>query len=289
MKRTFGEVYRSSVKSDLSDELVNTYLQRPVAGLVTYALASLPVTPNQVTLVSTLCGIAGGVALMAEPAQLLPAALLFYLKDIFDSADGQLARATGQFSRRGRFWDSLGDYAVNAMLFAGIAAALVHEGAAPVWALLISVAGWLGVNLRVSYQVFYQTSYLHHFGAYETNRVTEELREEDLAQDALTVRLQKTFLFLYGWQDRLIAAIDAACRRMRGRPAADAWYTDRTGLRFNSLFGMGSEFVALALCLASGSLHAYLLVTLVGFNAVWGAAIVYRLFFALRNSSSIMK
>ncbi len=289
MKRTFAQVYRASIKSDISDELVNTYLQRPAAGLVTYVLALLPVTPNQVTLVSTLCGIAGGAALIAKPAQLLPAALLFYLKDIFDSADGQLARATGQFSRRGRFWDSLGDFAVNGALFAGIAAALVHEGMAPVWALVLSLTGWLGVNLRVSYQVFYQTSYLHHLGAYETNRVTEELRDEDLAQDALTVLLQKIFIVLYGWQDRLIAALDAACRNRRGDPPADAWYTDKTGLRFNSLFGMGSEFVALAVCLAAGSLHAYLLVTLGGFNALWGAAIVYRLFFALRNSSSIMK
>jgi hypothetical protein len=283
------EQYRASVKSDLSDELVNTYLQRPVAGVITYAAASLPVSPNQVTLVSTVCGCAGGVILMMQTPALAAAAVLFYLKDILDSVDGQLARATRQFSRRGRFWDSLGDFAVNVVLFAGICTALIRDGSPPVLAFLLSLAGWCCVCLRISYQVFYQTSYLHHEGAYLTNRVSEELREEDLALDAVTVRLQKIFLCLYGWQDRLIAAIDARCRTQRGTPPTDAWYTDRTGLRFNSLFGMGTEFVVLTLCCAAGSIHAYVLMTLVGFNIVWGGAIGYRFFCAFRNSSSMIK
>ena len=71
-------------------------------------------------------------------------------------------------------------------------------------------------------------------------------------------------------------------------PAVD-WYADGTGLRFNSLFGLGSEFVAMTVCFGAGSLHAYLYVTLGAFNALWAAAIVYRFFFALRNSSSIIK
>ncbi len=289
MRPTFRELYRSSIKSDISDELANTYLQRPVAGVITYIAASTPVTPNQVTLLSTLSGIAGGIVLMTHPPSLASAAALLYLKDILDSVDGQLARATRQFSRRGRFWDSLGDFAVNCVLFAGICIALIGEGSPPARAFFLSLAGWCCVSLRVSYQVFYQTSYLHHHGAYSTNRVTEELRDEDLAGDVLTLLLQKIFLLLYGWQDRLIAALDARCRHMRGDPPIDAWYTDKAGLRINALFGMGTEFVAVTLCFAAGSLHSYLLITLVGFNVVWGAAILYRLLFAFRNSSSIRK
>jgi hypothetical protein len=249
----------------------------------------LPITPNQVTLISTLCGVAGGIMLMLPSPALTPAAILLYLKDILDSVDGQLARATRQFSRRGRFWDSLGDFAVNGVLFAGIGMALITEGAPVLAAVIVSIAGWCSVNLRVSYQVFYQTSYLHHLGAYETNRVSEELRDEDLTTDPLTLALQRLFLLLYGWQDRLVAGLDAACRTRRGDPRAVDWYTDRTGLRFNSLFGMGSEFVALTVCFAAGSLHSYLAVTLAGFNALWGMAILYRFFFALRSSSSMIK
>jgi phosphatidylglycerophosphate synthase len=289
MTRSFTALYRASIKSDESDELVNTFLQRPVAGVITYIAALLPISPNQVTLLSTLSGIAGGVALMVYPPAFTAAALLLYLKDILDSVDGQLARATTQFSRRGRFYDSLGDFAVNLVVFAGICLALIGEGTPPAFALFLSLAGFVCVNLRVSYQVFYQTSYLHYRGAYAMNRVSEELRHEDRDVDTFTLLLQRMFLVLYGWQDRFVAALDARCRAQHGDPPAVAWFTDRTGLSFNRFFGMGTEFVALTVCCAVGSLHAYVLATLIGFNALWGAAIVYRFFFALRNSSSMTK
>lgn len=49
--------YRKSLKSNLSDELVNIYLLRPAAGLIVRVLYPTPVTPNQVTIVSTVAGI----------------------------------------------------------------------------------------------------------------------------------------------------------------------------------------------------------------------------------------
>jgi len=38
--------YKNSVKSDISDELVNVYLQRPLAGIVTRAVYFTPITPT---------------------------------------------------------------------------------------------------------------------------------------------------------------------------------------------------------------------------------------------------
>ena len=49
--------YRDSVKSDKSDELINTYLLRPIAGVIVWALYYTPITPNQVTIISILSGI----------------------------------------------------------------------------------------------------------------------------------------------------------------------------------------------------------------------------------------
>jgi phosphatidylglycerophosphate synthase len=290
MNVSFRSLYRASVKSRCSDELVNTYLQRPAAALVTYGCAFTPVTPNQLTLVSTLFGVASAVMLAVDPPMLVAAGACAYLKDLFDSADGQLARATARYSRRGRFWDSIGDFAVNMLLSAGFFFALRHEAMGAAAAFVLSLSAWLCLTLRVSYQVFYQTSYLHLRGTYELNRVSEEVRPEDRAEaDRLTLLLQKIFLALYGWQDSLIAGLDARSRRRAGNPDDESWYADRTGLRFNSLFGMGTDFVALALCLAAGSVDAYLIASLGVFNLLWASAIVYRFFFALRSSSSSLK
>jgi len=46
--------YSASIKSNISDEPVNVYLQRPIAGLVVRLLFNTPVTPNQVTFISTI-------------------------------------------------------------------------------------------------------------------------------------------------------------------------------------------------------------------------------------------
>lgn len=283
--------YIDSIKSNVSDELVNVFLQRPIAGIFTRILFPTSATPNQVTLVSTLFGIAGGI-LLGTSTSLAAAGICFYLKDIFDSVDGQLARVKNQYSRRGRFWDSLGDFIVNVFLFGGIffylktSSGLLHSHWYWVEAALLCVLGFFSVNFRVSYQVYYQTMFLHLLEnpperkeKYENNRATEELRREDLSQDNLTLTLQKIFLALYGWQDKAIVDIDRWC--IGGKNDAGAlhrWYSSSPALRFNKLFGMGTEFVTLTVCFLLGSVWTYILFTLVVYNFLWLGAILYRKF-----------
>jgi phosphatidylglycerophosphate synthase len=236
-------------------------------------------------MISILFGIAGGMLLALPDKQLTVAALCFYLKDIFDSADGQLARAKRLFSRRGRFLDSIGDFIVDLFLFGGIFVFLQRDGTSLFISLPVSVVGFLGISLRVSYHVFYQTSFLHYAQQYQTNRITEELRDEDYRENVTTVRLQKIFLLLYGWQDRCMLRLDAWCS---GKDALDdtiraAWYQDTGALRLSGLLGFGTEFVVLTLCLLLGSVSGYLFFTILFFNAVWLGAIVYRKYFLTRR------
>ncbi len=279
--------YKASIKSDKSDEWINVYLQRPLAGIITRAVYFTSVTPNQLTVVSILFGVAGGVLLALPDKLLTAAALCFYLKDIFDSADGQLARAKQLFSRRGRFLDSIGDFIVNVFLFGGIFVFLHRGGTSLLISLPMSIAGFLGISLRVSYHVFYQTSFLHYAQQYQTNRITEELRDEDYEEDAATVRLQKIFLVLYGWQDRCMLRLDAWCSGKEGLDDSLrlAWYQDTSALHLSGLLGFGTEFVVLTLCLLLGSVSAYLFFTIIFFNAVWIGAIVYRKFILRRRIS----
>ncbi len=289
----FPYSYKNSIKSDISDELVNVYLQRPLAGLVTRSVYFTPITPNQLTIIGVLFGVAGGIFLGRNDAHFTAAAVCFYLKDIFDSADGQLARAKHLYSRRGRFLDSLGDYVVDLFLFGGIFFCLHRNGVPLATALLVSLAGFLGISLRVSYHVFYQTSYLHFQKRYVNNRVTEELRGEDYLGDAVTIRLQKIFYFLYGWQDRLMDRLDEWClgNKKREDTALEArWFQDRTGLLLGGFLGFGTEFVLLTACLLLGNIQLYLFFTLVVLNCLWLTAILYRkVFLRVRISSERIK
>ena len=274
--------YKNSVKSDVSDELVNVYLQRPLAGIVTRVAYFTSITPNQLTIIGVLFGIAGGILLGGHNAPLAAAAVCFYLKDIFDSADGQLARAKQLYSRRGRFLDSIGDYIVDLFLFGGIFAFLLRNGVEVLPALLVGLVGFLGISLRVSYHVFYQTSYLHQEKQYHINRITEEPREEDYHEDATTIRLQKIFYLLYGWQDRLMTRLDSWCwgdLERRDESAITEWYRDAVGLRLGGFLGFGTEFVLLTICLLLNNIQLYLFFSMIVLNCVWISAILYRRFF----------
>lgn len=270
--------YESSVKSRTSDELINTYAVRPAAGLIVRGLYGTPVTPNQVTLAATAAGLAAA-ALYLQGTPLLTAAagICLTLKDTLDSADGQLARAKGMFSRAGRFLDSIGDFVVNLAVFAAIGAALARGGAWPA-APVLCLAGFIGISLRVSYHVFYQSSYLHLQNAYTGNRTSEEIRAEDAPEDTLTRGLHRTFLVLYGWQDALIARVDASCRGKapRGPEADRSWYGDETGVRLSGFLGLGTELFALTVFSLVDRLDLYLLFNALGMNLVLLVCIAYR-------------
>lgn len=270
--------YEASVKSDVSDELVNTYILRPAAGLLVRTLFRKRVTPNQVTLAAIASGLAAAVLYwQGTPPLTAVAGLCLTAKDLLDSADGQLARAKGMFSRAGRFLDSIGDFAVNLAVFTAIAVAMVGSGSGP-GALLLCLCAFLGISLRVSYHVFYQTSFLHLRNAYTGNRTSEEVRAEDANEDRLTALLHRTFLILYRWQDAFIARLDAACRGRSGpsRMADERWYGDVTGVRLSGFLGLGTELLVLMICSVIDRLDAYLWINVGGMNLVWLLCVAYR-------------
>jgi phosphatidylglycerophosphate synthase len=275
--------YNRSTKSDYSDELINSYLLRPLANLIVWAVYKTPVTPNQLTIAAILAGLGAAVFYLSGTQRATAwAGVLILVKDILDSADGQLARAKNQFSRRGRFLDSIGDFIVNAAVFGAIGWALNRASGS----LLISFAafaGFIGITLRVSYHVFYQTSYLHLQKRYAGNRTNEEITNEDRRQDALTVSMQRVYLALYGWQDRLMAGVDRWCRgNVVHESQQERWYDDRKGLLISGFLGFGTELTVLMLCSVLNALELYLVLNIVVMNGVLVLAVVYRRFLLRR-------
>lgn len=144
--------YRQSLKSDvLSDELINVYFIRPIAGLIVWALYYTPIKPNQVTIASILVGIiASFYYLKGTPDSYIIAGLFVTLKDLLDSADGQLARVRQCSSRIGRFLDSIGDFIVNVAVFGAIGWGLFTQSG-NWWIPMLAILSLAGITLRVSY------------------------------------------------------------------------------------------------------------------------------------------
>ena len=269
--------YKQSVKSDFSDERINVYVIRPVAGLLVKHLYRTPVTPNHLTIAATVVGL-GAACLYAlnMTVTTMLAGLTITLKDLLDSADGQLARAKNTYSRAGRFLDSISDFIVNLTVFAAITWGLSATGGESI-VYLYGILGFLGISLRVSYHVFYHTAYLHTRHNYDKNRLTEEIRSEDLTGDRVVLRLQSIYLVLYGWQDRLMLSLDGWCRRKKGLQE-EAWYGDRLGLRLTGFLGMGTELLLLTVCSLAGDLLLYFQLNIVLMNGLWLCSVLYRRF-----------
>jgi hypothetical protein len=280
--------YRNSIKSSVSDELINTYVLRPAAGIIVWGLFYTPITPNQVTAASVIAGLAAAfVYAQGTPDALFAAGLLVTLKDLPDSADGQLARAKRQYSRIGRFLDSIGDFIVDAAIF-GVLGWVLYRLERNPWLLVMAFLGFLGITFRVSYHVFYHSHYLHLQNTYENNRISEEVRGDDVKKGGWELMLQRLFQLLYGWQDRLVMRIDAwtagICFRatshdtfaQRDQRFLRRWYSDFTGLRLSGLLGFGTELCALTVCSLFNILKTYLYINLFLMNGVLIACVIYR-------------
>ncbi|MBI4428149.1 MAG: CDP-alcohol phosphatidyltransferase family protein [Ignavibacteriales bacterium] len=272
--------YRQSIKSDASDEVINTYLLRPIAGVFVKVLYNTPVTPNQVTIASTIAGLVAAVFyLQGQPQFVAAAGLMVTLKDILDSVDGQLARAKNQYTRTGRFLDSIGDFVADVAIFGAIGWMLFIENENPIM-LVWTWAGLTGITLRVSYHVFYHTSFLHLEQKYSQNRLIEEVLDEDLQGDPLALRLQRVFQIIYGWQDRLILRLDEWCRDgNREAKFLQRWYSDVRALRLSGFLGFGTELFLLMVCSVFNELELYLFLNVFVMNGVLAACVLYRRIF----------
>ncbi len=120
---TLKEEYQASLKSSDTEEWFDLHFHRPLGFLWAKLFEKLGVSPNAITVASIFMGVAGGVMLYFHQPDLAwlnwVGMLLITWADTFDSADGQLARMTQQYSRMGRILDGVsGDFWFAAIGFA---------------------------------------------------------------------------------------------------------------------------------------------------------------------------
>ena len=167
-------------------------------------------------------------------------ALFLYLKIFFDNVDGNLARVKGEVSRLGRFLDSLIDFIVSFLVYLVLTLRLVSETSNSLYWFLGGLA-FLSCLIHCSYFVFYLVQYTSISGTYLSNRADENITEEDNAAydrgelSTLVYFLQRSHVFLYGWQDKAIGWFDHLGKRLgsKSKPqrlSGNAWYGDKVFL-----------------------------------------------------------
>lgn len=275
--------YTQSLKSPEADELINLVVIRPLAGLLVRVLYTSRVTPTHLTTASLCAGIVAAALLFfseSNSCRLILAGSCITIKDILDSADGQLARARKEYSRFGRFFDSFVDVVVNALVFAALGF-IASASMEVLYSYVLACVAFLSTTLRVSYHVFYYVSFLHRRGTYENNRLNEESNSTDTSEDKATAFFHRFYLVVYGWQDRVMAAIDRRCAEGLSLTEDDIsrrWYEDRFALFLSGFQGLGTELFLLMLCVVSNNVLFYLHFNVLVLNGLWILSIAYRRF-----------
>lgn len=273
--------YRRTLKAPEIEERLDVWVFRPMAFLLVKLLAPTSVTPNQVTLLSIVVGVAAGWAIgLGTPVAMAWGALGVLLYNVLDCADGMLARVRQLRSPLGYVLDGLAGYIGTAALILGLGAAVVHRaGQYPLfwWTATvvagISMAWWCAVvdGMRMEW--------LRRVHGQCQDRVAELARLKDEAEQwrrAGTHRWERGLvtcyvIYVHLWEGRTlrerVAAPDEAL------PVAAWAAAHRPTMRLAIWAGPTMQLTLIGLASLVGHPEWLLWAALVAGNA-WGAGVL---------------
>lgn len=233
------------------EEWVDEVIHRPLARRVVALLLHTPITPNQVTLLSGMVGVAGGIVTGATagwPAGRLLGAALLFAAVVLDCCDGQLARARKISSTYGAILDGIADYAVGVAFGLG-GGAYMAATLGSRWYWLLALLGIASAAVQSALFDHTKSRYIARAGAGYTER-EEDLgavrAERDRAWRERRLRDALLLALYHNYSKVQHAALQVA-------PAADpAAYRAANGARMRAwtLLGIGTHFALGYLLLA---------------------------------------
>lgn len=124
----FRDLLHSSLKSEDTEEWLDVHFTRPIGLAMALLAKRLGITPNMITLFSIAVGCLSGWCFFHEDTlyNIYGIALLM-LANFCDSADGQLARLTGNKTLIGRMLDGFAGDAWFFCIYFGLCCRLMHE------------------------------------------------------------------------------------------------------------------------------------------------------------------
>ena len=248
-----------------------------------------PIRPEVIAALSLLAGlISAYYYAKGEYHYSIIGAVFILIKNYVDSLDGHLARAKGQVTRLGRFLDSVCDAIVYIFLFTAIAINLGDS-----ISFLLAYAAMLSAFLQCSAFNYYVVTYKTFLYGEGANRTDERIGKEAIENkkknfsEIISFSLQLLYQWIYGWQDRIVEAIDSACLRIYRKRVGDAsdsfirssWYADKKFLTLLSPLCFGTQIFLLAICTATNNIEGYLIFMITGANIYTIALMAFKTLF----------
>ena len=151
----------STYKAREVEGIIDLHFYRPFGFLLATSFARLKMTPIGVSLIGGLIGVVAGHFYFYRDLRLNAIGMVLHIfANACDNADGQLARMTGQQSRRGRLVDGLADHLVWGSIYVHLALRCSLVGASPAVYLLVLGAA-LSHALQGVTADYYRSAYLY--------------------------------------------------------------------------------------------------------------------------------
>lgn len=132
----------STLKSLDTEEFIDIHFYRPIGYQWVLFFHKLGVSPNAITIASIFIGIAAGICYYFQDLTVnILGMLLLVWANSYDSADGQLARMTGQSSPLGRILDGFCGDLWFISIYAAICLRLTPEWGIRIW-ILAAITGF---------------------------------------------------------------------------------------------------------------------------------------------------
>ncbi len=172
--------YKDTLKSADTEETLDLWFYRPIGYAWALLFRKLRIAPNPVTVASIFIGVAAGLLFgYSDLCYNMVGMGLLVIANSLDSADGQLARMTGQKTRIGRILDGMCGNIWFVTIYIALCVRMQREGLTPwIWA-LGSLAGASHIQ-QASMSDYYRNIHLFFIKGKEGSEVD---RAENVKQE----------------------------------------------------------------------------------------------------------
>ncbi len=198
MNREEQQQLQSSLKSADTEEWIDLKFYRPLGLHWALLFKRMGVTPNAITIASIFLGIGAGVMFYFDSLPLtLAGIVLLVWANTYDSADGQLARLTGQKSEMGRILDGVSGDIWFFSIYLAIVLRLTPTWS--VWIWLLAAAAGYSHSMQAAVADYYRNIHLFFLKGKQGSELDRADGQEELYRSLSWHGdfVQKLFLFFY--------------------------------------------------------------------------------------------